>query len=52
MYNLIEYSNNYLNPPGKLRQYYRDGISLDNNDIIMLLILLVLIIIVNRLSIN
>ena len=24
MYNLIEYSNNYLNTSGSLRQYYRD----------------------------
>ena len=31
MYNLIEYSNNYLQASGSLWQYYRDEPSLDYN---------------------
>ena len=32
MFNLIEYSDNYLKTPGGLWQHYRDEPSLDNND--------------------
>ena len=30
MYNLIEYSNNYLNTSGRLWQYYRDEPFINN----------------------
>ena len=33
MYNLIEYSDNYLKTSGSLRQNYRDESSLTNNSI-------------------
>ena len=35
MYNLIEYSDNYLKTSGNLQQYYRDEASIGNNRNIM-----------------
>ena len=50
MYNWIEYSNNYLELLGSLRQYYRDEPFLDTNG--LLLIFLMLIITVLCLNLN
>ena len=35
MYNLIEYSDNYMKTSGNLQQYYRDEASIGNNRNIM-----------------
>ena len=35
MYNLIEYSDNYLKTSGNLQQYYRDEAAIGNNRNIM-----------------